>query len=435
MQLPLVVFWFRRDLRLEDNAGLFEALKSHTVLPVFIFDKYILEDLQDQTDRRVIFIYKRIQLLQEQLAAFGSSLTVFYGYPEEVFRELVHTHQVKKVFANHDYEPYAKQRDQKIALQLAAAGISFHTSKDQVIFEKKEVVKEDGSPYTVFTPYARRWLSQFNEQRVEAFDTENYFHHFFRQSTQAIPTLASMGFSETDILFPSADVEADLLKSYARARDFPGRGATSRIGVHLRFGTISIRKMAREAIASSRIFLNELIWREFYQMILWNFPQVGEGKAFKPEYDRIEWRNNEEEFKKWAEGMTGFPIVDAGMRQLNKTGFMHNRVRMVVASFLTRHLLIDWRWGEAYFAQKLLDFEFASNNGGWQWASGSGCDAAPYFRIFNPYLQTKKFDPQLSYVSEWVPEYQEFSYPKPMVIHESARKRCLETYSKALRKQ
>ena len=435
MQAPLAVFWFRRDLRIDDNTGLFHALQSHTVLPIFIFDKYILEDLQDKFDRRVIFIHQALQELQHQLIAAGSSLEVHYGYPEEVFSMLVEKYPIKRVFSNHDYEPYANDRDKKIAGSLHGAGISFHSYKDQVIFEKKEVVKDNGTAYTVFSPYSRKWLQKFHESGISHFDSGKYLTNFYKQPPLPIPTLDSMGFSDGELAVPARAVEEDLLKNYEKQRNFPGSVSTSRIGVHLRFGTVSIRKLASQALMHSATFLNELIWREFYQMILWNFPQVGEGKAFKPEYDRIEWRNDPGEFNRWVTGETGYPIVDAGIRELNETGFMHNRVRMVVASFLTKHLLIDWRWGEAFFAQKLLDFEFASNNGGWQWASGSGCDAAPFFRIFNPYIQTKKFDPDFRYISKWVPEFQEFTYPSPMVAHEFARKRCLEVYNKALAKQ
>ena len=435
MREKLSIFWFRRDLRLEDNIALFYSLsRSEKVCPIFIFDKYILDDLEDKKDKRVAFIYRALLEIRQRLISMGSSLEVFYGYPEEIFNELLTKYEIAGVYANHDYEPYAIKRDKQIAALLKDSGVFFTTFKDQVIFEKLEVGKDNGSPYTVFTPYSRKWLSRLNEETPQVYDTQNYYHKFFRQSPQPVPALAEMGFADPGILFPASEVESALLLQYEQQRNYPGVNGTSRLGVHLRFGTISIRKLVIESLTSSKTFLNELIWREFYQMILWNFPQVGEGKSFKPEYDRIEWRNEEAEFDRWTKGQTGYPIVDAGMRELNATGFMHNRVRMIVASFLTKHLLIDWRWGEAYFAQKLLDFEFASNNGGWQWASGSGCDAAPFFRIFNPYIQTKKFDPDFTYISRWVPEFQEFSYPRPIVEHEYARKRCLEVYNKAVRK-
>jgi deoxyribodipyrimidine photo-lyase len=429
------VFWFRRDLRLHDNAGLFHALQaSDNVLPLFIFDKHILDDLEEKSDKRVAFIHKAILNLQEQLVALRSSLKAYYGYPTEVFKQLIEKYTIEAVYTNHDYEPYAKRRDEQVAELLSSNGIKLFSYKDQVIFEKKEIAKESDLPYIVFSPYARKWLNRLDGAAVGSFETGRYDSHFYHQQPQPVPDLSSMGFASEEISFPSAELEASLLQQYEKQRNFPGTEGTSRIGVHLRFGTVSIRKLVNLANQMSKVFLNELIWREFYQMILWNFPEVGEGKSFKPEYDRIEWLNNEDAFEKWTAGNTGYPIVDAGMRQLNETGFMHNRIRMVVASFLTKHLLIDWRWGEAYFAQKLLDFEFASNNGGWQWASGSGCDAAPFFRIFNPYIQTRKFDPDFTYISRWVPEFQEFNYPQPIVEHDFARKRCLEVYNKALRR-
>jgi deoxyribodipyrimidine photo-lyase len=321
-----------------------------------------------------------------------------------------------------------------VGVLLGKKGITFHTYKDQVIFERNEVLKDDGTPYTVFTPYSRKWRATLSESSFKPFETKKYFSSFIRQPLLPIPSLDSMGFKETHTDFPPDHWKKDVILSYSDKRDFPGVQGTTRLGVHLRFGTISIRELAKSAGGINATYLNELIWRDFYHMILWHFPRVGKGKAFKPEYERIKWRNNEKEFQCWCDGLTGYPIVDAGMRELNETGYMHNRVRMIVASFLTKHLLIDWRWGEAYFASKLLDFDLAANNGGWQWAAGSGCDAAPYFRVFNPYLQTKKFDPQFTYIRKWVPEFEGFDYPKPVVEHEFARKRCLEVYGAALKK-
>ncbi|MBS4065082.1 MAG: deoxyribodipyrimidine photo-lyase, partial [Chitinophagaceae bacterium] len=386
-------------------------------------------------DRRVEFIHNAVNNMQQQLQKMGSSMEVYYGYPKDVYQQLSTKYDIKKVFTNHDYEPYAQQRDGEIKKLLSEAGTSFHTFKDQVIFEKSEVVKDDGNPYTVFTPYSKRWKATLSNFYLKSYPTEKYFSNFLKQSSQPIPSLEQMGFKATGEAFPSTEIKDELIKKYKEQRDIPSTRGTSRLSVHLRFGTISIRELARHTKDLNESFLNELIWRDFYHMILWNFPQVGQGKAFKKEYDLIEWRHNENEFEAWCNGQTGYPIVDAGMRELNATGFMHNRVRMIVASFLCKHLLIDWRWGEAYFAKKLLDFDLAANNGGWQWAAGSGCDAAPYFRIFNPYLQTQKFDPQLKYIRQWVPEFEEFSYPKPIVEHEYARKRCLEVYSKALKKE
>ncbi|HVM88220.1 MAG TPA: deoxyribodipyrimidine photo-lyase [Puia sp.] len=429
------IFWFRRDLRLDDNAGLYQALKSsHPVLPVFIFDKNILDKLEDKKDKRVQFIHNALLQIQQQLKTLQSSFEVYYGTPENVFQNLLKKYRIEKVFTNHDYEPYAIERDNTVRLLLKNSGIEFITFKDQVIFDKQEILKDDGKPYTVFTPYSKKWKVMGNDFYLKSFTVKKYSGNFYKQSVaHLIPSLESIGFEKTDAHFPSKSVLEDIIRNYKERRDFPATHGTSRLSVHLRFGTISIRKLATKAMELDETFLNELIWRDFYHMILWHFPHVGKGKSFKPEYDFIRWRNNEDEFQQWCEGKTGYPIVDAGMRELNETGYMHNRVRMIVASFLSKHLLIDWRWGEAYFAKKLLDFDLAANNGGWQWAAGSGCDAAPYFRVFNPYLQTQKFDPELKYIRKWVPEFQEFSYPKPIVNHEFARKRALETYAAALK--
>lgn len=431
MKPSVNIFWFRRDLRLFDNAGLYHALKrGKAVVPVFIFDRNILDELDDRVDRRVEFIHNALQQLQEQLAAIGSSLDVRYGFPVESWKQLINDYEVESVFINHDYEPYARQRDGGIAELLKANSISFHTYKDQVIFEKDEVVKGDGSAYTIFTPYSRKWRSLLNDRHLTSYSTKRYYSNFFKQEQKKIVSLDKMNFKAAGQQFPSNKLRKEIIKDYQEQRDYPATEGTSRLSVHLRFGTISVRELVREAQRLNETFVKELTWRDFYQMIIWHFPHVVD-HAFKAEYDNIQWRNNEKEFDAWCRGETGYPIVDAGMRELNATGFMHNRVRMIVASFLAKHLLIDWRWGEAYFAKKLLDFDLAANNGGWQWAAGTGCDAAPYFRVFNPYLQAKKFDPELKYISKWVPEFQEFSYPKPIVDHEFARKRCLETYRKA----
>jgi len=428
------IFWLRRDLRLTDNAGLYHALKSNSpVLPIFIFDKNILDKLADRADKRVTFIHAALEEIQGELIKMNSSIQVFYATPQEAFKELLSTYTIEKVFTNHDYEPYAKERDEAVSALLKTQGASLHTFKDQVIFEKDEVVKDDGKPYTVFTPYSRKWKAVLQSFHFKAYPTEKYFNNFYKQAAKIIPSLASMGFIKTAEAFPSKELNAQLIIKYQELRNFPAVSGTSKLGVHLRFGTISIRQLARQCKALSETFLNELIWRDFYQMILWHFPHVGKGKAFKPAYDFIEWRHDEDAFEKWCTGQTGYPIVDAGMRELNATGFMHNRVRMVVASFLTKHLLLDWRLGEAYFAEKLLDFDLAANNRGWKWASGHGFDADPYFREFKPFLQTKKFDPQLEYINKWVPELSELHYPQPIVEHEFARKRCLEVYAKALK--
>ncbi|MBK8140165.1 MAG: deoxyribodipyrimidine photo-lyase [Chitinophagaceae bacterium] len=434
MKPDVTIFWFRRDLRLRDNAALYHALKDGSpVVPVFIFDRNILDELEDKNDRRVEFIHLALQDIQQQLLKIDSSLDIRYGNPFDIYKELLKEYNIKKVFTNHDYEPYAKQRDSEILQLLNEHGVSFHTYKDQVIFEKNEVLKDDGKPYTIFTPYSRKWKAALKEYHLKAYPVKKYLANFFKQPGKKIISLEEMGFAPAGLPFPGKEWMGQVIRHYKEQRDIPSVQGTSRLSVHLRFGTISIRELADEAGALNETFLNELIWRDFYHMILWHFPRVV-GHAFKPEYDKIRWRNNEKEFDAWCNGITGYPIVDAGMRELNQTGFMHNRVRMIVASFLTKHLLIDWRWGEAYFAKKLLDFDLAANNGGWQWAAGSGCDAAPYFRVFNPYLQTKKFDPELKYVRKWVPEFEELIYPQPIVAHEVARKRCLETYAAALKK-
>lgn len=435
MKETINIFWFRRDMRLHDNAGLYHALKDENpVLPIFIFDRHILDQLEEKNDSRVEFIRDTLVEMQELLVKHNSSPEVFYDFPDVVFKELLKKYKIGKVFTNHDYEPYATERDEGVRKILNAAGVSFHTYKDQVIFEKSEVVKDDGSPYVVYTPYSKKWREKMNGFYLSSYPTEKYFSNFVKRKPLRIPSLQSMGFEKGYMEIPSSEPPKNIIEKYSSQRDYPGINGTSRMGIHLRFGTISIRELARIAKDLNDTYLNELIWREFYQMILWHFPKVGKGQAFKKEYDNIKWRNNEKEFELWCQGKTGYPIVDAGMRQLNETGFMHNRVRMVTASFLSKHLLIDWRWGEAYFAVKLLDYDLASNNGGWQWAVGSGCDAAPYFRVFNPTLQTKKFDPEFKYIRKWVPEFESFEYPKPIVEHEFARKRCLEVYSKALKR-
>ena len=429
------IFWFRRDLRLEDNAGLYHALKSQwPVLPIFIFDTHILDKLDNKSDRRVEFIFNALNQIQQTLIKLGSTLEVYYGQPTQVFSHLLKKYQIQQVFTNHDYEQYAMERDEQIRLLLQANNAVLSTFKDQVIFEKGEVVKDDGKPYTVFTPYSRKWKLALNDNHLKSFPSEQLTNQFYKQQLEELPTLESMGFVATNQGFPTQEWKENLISKYHEQRNFPSLAGTSKLGVHLRFGTISIRRLAQSAKLINETFLNELIWRDFYHSIIWHFPHIQKGKAFRKEYDEIKWRNNEQEFELWCNGKTGYPIVDAGMRELNTTGFMHNRVRMIVASFLTKHLLIDWRWGEAYFANKLLDFDFAANNGGWQWAAGSGCDAAPYFRVFNPTLQTEKFDKDLNYIRKWIPELDSFIYPQPMVPHDMARKRALEVYGAALKK-
>jgi deoxyribodipyrimidine photo-lyase len=428
----IVLFWFRRDLRLDDNAGLYRALRSGTpVLPIFIFDENILSKLDDRADRRVHFIHEALRALKSELESLESTLLIRHGRPLDILAALITEFNVTAVYTNHDYEPYANERDDQIADVLVLKGISFHTFKDQCIFEKDEVLKDDGTPYTVFTPYSRKWKAKVNPFYLRSYPTRKYAHRLLRTSPASLPTLNEIGFKPSDMKVPMTDVADELVRKYHLTRDIPSISGTSRLSVHLRFGTISIRVLARKALGLNEAFLNELIWRDFYMMILWYFPHAATS-AFKPQYDRVEWEMNAAHFQAWCEGRTGYPIVDAGMRELNATGFMHNRVRMVVASFLTKHLLLDWRWGEAYFASKLLDFDLSANNGGWQWAAGSGCDAAPYFRVFSPDAQTLKFDPKLSYIRKWVPEFEDFSYPKPIVEHRFARERAIQRYKKAL---
>jgi deoxyribodipyrimidine photo-lyase len=430
--MDISICWLRRDLRLADHAALYHALKGgHPVLALFIFDQNILNKLDNKKDARLTFIHQTLANLREELHQHGSSLLVKLGSPEKVWPEIIKAYQVKAVYANHDYEPCAIKRDDGLAEYLRSEEIPFYTYKDQVIFEKTEVVKADGKPYTVFTPYYRQWLQKLDAFYVKAYPTERYFKNLFQTPALPFLTLQDIGFEKTTDQFPSTNFETKL-GQYQADRDYPAKDATTHLGLHLRFGTVSIRAAVRAAqIQRADKWLSELAWREFYMMILWHFPHITD-RAFKSAYDNIEWRNNETEFAAWCEGKTGYPLVDAGMRQLNKTGFMHNRVRMVVASFLCKHLLIDWRWGEAYFAEKLLDYEQASNVGGWQWACGSGNDAAPYFRVFNPELQLQKFDPKLAYVFKWAPEYQSALAPVPIVEHTFARDRVLKAFKKAL---
>ncbi|PXV63343.1 deoxyribodipyrimidine photo-lyase [Dysgonomonas alginatilytica] len=433
---PIVIFWFRRDLRLDDNAALYHALKSgYRVMPVFIFDTDILKQFETPENAQVEFIHQQLQILQKELGHCGSSLKTGHSTPAVFFENLCKEHTIKAVYANEDYELSARERDADIESLLKEKDIDFLSFKDQVIFSKDDIVKDDRTPYTVFTPYSKRWKQHLQPGYLESFDNRDLFCNFYQYKSDIIPSLSDLGFSKKrGISFPPMEFNGDLIRNYTQQRDYPSIEGTSRLGIHLRFGTISIRQLVAKAQAVNETFLNELIWREFYHAITWHFPHICKGQAFKPQYDEIVWRNDETEFKAWSEGKTGYPIVDAGMRQLNDTGFMHNRVRMITASFLIKHLLIDWRWGEAYFANKLLDFDFAANNGGWQWASSSGCDAVPYFRIFNPQLQTEKFDKHLEYIKKWIPDFDPLNYIPPIVNHESARKRALETYSNALKK-
>ena len=423
--------WFRRDLRIEDQTALFYSLQQEEqVLPLFIFDRHILDALEDKTDARVSFIHTQITRLKAYFEQQGSSMLVRYGHPEEIFQKLLTEYEVQSVYTNRDYEPYAQSRDSQVEALLGEKNIPFLSFKDQVIFEPGEIVNGSGEFYKVFTPYSKNWLEKFRTTRVQPLPSANW-KNLVQSSPLPMPSLTDMGFAPSPIEIPSSELDEEIVRHYEERRNFPAQRGTSRLGIHLRFGTLSIRKLALKASSLNATYMNELIWREFYAMILGNAPQVVD-RAFKPQYDRIPWRNNEAEFDAWCAGTTGYPIVDAGMRELNATGFMHNRVRMIVASFLTKHLLIDWRWGEAYFAKKLLDFELASNNGGWQWAAGTGTDAQPYFRVFNPDSQTEKFDKDLTYIKKWIPEFGTAAYPNPIVDHKFARNRAIETYKKAL---
>jgi deoxyribodipyrimidine photo-lyase len=427
----MTLFWFRRDLRLYDNTALFHALTDQTdVLPLFIFDTTILNQL-DKQDARVNFIHELLTKIQTQLQQNGKSLAVFHGDPAEVITQLIAKHPIQAVYANRDYEPNARKRDKAIFELLAEKNIPFKTYKDQVIFEKNEVVKDDGLPYVVYTPYANKWKSRLQTIQLNPSESENHLQQLVTHNYPFL-CLEDIGFSKPTIQVVNFDVSEQLIDQYEQTRNFPALNKTSFLGAHLRFGAVSIREVVQKARKSAQpTFLSELIWREFFMQILWHFPHTA-NSSFKSKYDSIQWNNNEVDFEKWCNGQTGYPFVDAGMRELNATGHMHNRVRMVVASFLCKHLLIDWRWGETYFAQKLLDYEQASNVGNWQWAAGSGVDAAPYFRIFNPSEQIKKFDKQFEYIKKWVPELNELSYASTMIDHKFARERCLLVYKAAV---
>lgn len=433
MKEKVNIFWFRRDLRLDDNVGFYKALHGKfRVLPLFIFDTEIVNELP-KDDARVTFIFETLQKMRDELQEHGSSIAMYQGKPEEVFKKIIAEFEVQNVITNHDYEPYAKKRDEAIAKLLSKENIGFYTFKDQVIFEKDEIVKDNGEPYIVYTPYMKRWKEKFKKEFGERdyFSSEN-FKNLYQNLQLPNLSLSAIGFEKSKIEIPEYNVTPATIQEYENRRNFPAEDGTSHLGPHLRFGTVSIRQMIKKATSEkNEVFWQELIWREFFIQILWHFPETVEN-AFKKKYDRIEWRNNEDEFKKWKTGKTGYPLVDAGMRQLNATGYMHNRVRMVVASFLCKHLLIDWRWGEAYFAEKLLDYEMASNVGNWQWAAGSGVDAAPYFRIFNPSTQIEKFDKDYKYIKKWVPEFGTDNYPEKMVDHKEARERCLNIYKATL---
>ena len=434
MSTKVNIFWFRRDLRLEDNIGLTEALNNKLeVIPLFIFDENITNEL-DKDDPRVNFIYKQLESINSTLSTkYNSKLLVLKGKPFEVIQKLITDYNIGEVFSNHDYEPYAIARDKKITEFLSSKNIQFSSFKDQVIFEKDEITKEDKTPYVVYTPYMKKWKTKLHSTNLSDFKSKGLTHNFYsKNDSYNWCTLNSLGFEWSSMEIPNYKLDEDLVEKYENERNFPSLNSTSKIGPHLRFGTVSIRQVLLFVLkCKNEVFLQELIWREFFMQILWFFPNT-QTRCFKEKYENVQWLYDEESFNKWCEGKTGYPIVDAGMRELNATGFMHNRVRMITAGFLCKHLLIDWRWGEAYFAKKLFDYELSSNIGNWQWAAGTGVDSAPYFRIFNPTTQAIKFDKELKYINKWVTNLNELDYPKPIVDHKFARQRCLETYKKGL---
>ncbi len=432
---PVTIFWFRRDIRLHDNAGLYRALKDkNPVLCLFIFDREILDHLEDKDDARVTFIYNAVEKVRDELKQHGSGILVKYNTPDNAWNEILKEYNIAAVYTNRDYEPYAKDRDQAIGEKLSRHHIPFKDYKDQLIFERQEVLKDNGQPYTVFTPYKKRWFKALKPFYLKSYPNEKYFDNLVKTKPLPLIPLKDMGFVKSEIEFPKDEYE-DIIADYARNRDYPAKKGTSHIGLHLRFGTVSIRDCARKAFEKEQTWLGELVWREFYMMVLDFFPQT-QTEAYRPAYDHIQWRNNEKDFEAWCRGETGYPLVDAGMRELNATGFMHNRVRMVTASFLIKHLLIDWRWGEHYFARKLLDYESSTNVGSWQWVAGSGTDVMPYFRVFNPDAQLKKFDPKMEYVKQWVPEIADTGkYPKPIVDNREGKERALKAYRAAVAKK
>ncbi len=424
------LFWFRRDLRLTDNVGLYQALSSEfPVLPIFIFDQNILDRLTNKNDRRVDYIHQVLTQINVLLKSRGSALKTFYGSPLDIFKMLVDEFAIQTVFCNRDYEPSAIRRDTEIYNFLNERDIRFQACKDQAIFDKNDIVKNDSSPYTIYTPYAKKWREKLKVEHYKSYNIK--LENLYPQSFSEIISLDDIGFGKTDMVFENPTLKVGIIDQYDKFRDYPALQKTTQLGIALRFGTISIRKCVAFAIKHNQIWLSELIWREFFMQILYHFPAV-EQESFKKQYDHIKWQNDETEFEKWCAGKTGFPMVDAGMRQLNETGYMHNRARMVAASFLCKHLLIDWRWGETYFAGKLNDYDLSANNGNWQWAAGSGCDATPYFRVFNPTTQIEKFDKNLEYIKKWLPEFGTDAYPPPIVEHSFARDRALRVYGEAL---
>jgi deoxyribodipyrimidine photo-lyase len=427
--LKINIFWFRRDLRLDDNTALYHSFSDGIpVLTIFIFDKSITEDLPAD-DPRISFIHETLNAINNELSKHDSSLLVLKGDPETVWKKLILDYDINAVYVNKDYEPYSTSRDLNIEAVLRKHDIKLRRFKDQVIFEEKEIVKPDVNPYTIYTPYKNRWLRRLSEKQHEIITYEKPSGKKYFACRFPFPGLAELGFRKSQLKVRPFDLS--VIGSYDKYRDYPAEDRTTYLGPHLRFGTVSIRKILMSASGKNATFLSELVWREFFMQILFNFPKVVTGN-FRSKYDNVPWRNNEADFERWCRGETGFPLVDAGMRQLNETGYMHNRVRMITAGFLCKHLLIDWRWGEAYFAMKLLDFELSSNNGNWQWAAGTGCDAAQYFRVFNPTTQLLKFDNKRIYIKKWIKNLEKPDYPEPMVDHEFARKRVISAYKSGI---
>lgn len=431
MKKRVNIFWFRRDLRLFDNHGLFMALSNDLpVLCLLIFDRDILKQFPNPADKRVTFIYNTLHDLNRELKSHGGNIEIAHGKPIEIFGRLSEKFDIQGVYSNNDYEPEAIQRDTNVKAFLNSKGIGFHNYKDQVIFEKNEIITDAEKPYTVFTPYMKKWKQKFITELPVLYSSEKLLYKIISTETP-LPDIENIGYKHISFNFPSAQISNDIITNYHLTRDHPSTDGTSKLGIHLRFGTISIRQTVKKAYELNETWLNELIWREFFMQLLWNFPHVTKG-AFRKKYNFISWRNNEDEFLRWCNGETGFPIVDAGIHELLETGYMHNRVRMITANFLTKLLLIDWQWGESFFAKHLLDYELSSNNGNWQWSAGTGADAAPYFRIFNPEEQLKKFDPELKYTKRFIHPFSA-SYPIPMIDYKYCRNRCIDVFKKSLK--
>lgn len=429
--MKTTIHWFRRDLRIKDNTALFHALsQNNNVQCIFIFDENIINELP-KNDHRISFIYDTLVNINYELNKYGTSIEIFKGDPIDVFKKIILDNEINSIYFNKDYEPYTINRDNSIEKLLSKQNIKVKSYKDHVIFEEKEITKDDNKPYTIYTPYSKKWLKKIHETKITEYNIIPFLNNFKKNKNLNIKSREELDFIKSDTLVYDFNSTDEIILSYEKTRNYPFIEGTSKVGPYLRFGLISIRTLVLKSINKDITYLKELIWRDFFSQILFNFPNVIIS-SFKNKYDNIKWENNEYFLKKWKNGETGYPIVDAGMRELNNTGFMHNRVRMITASFLCKHLLIDWRFGEAYFAEKLFDYELSSNNGNWQWAAGCGCDAAPYFRVFNPYTQQEKFDKGFNYIKKWVPEYNSNKYAKPLVNHKEARIKAIEHYKKYL---